>query len=171
MFALVHGLDAQTWTALAAAVSAIAALSAFLVSLAHNRSAARVQLYVEFTRRYNTPEIAGAVEALSEWRRKNGDSFAAVYHKKLMAKEPDAVRLEFHRQALDRYFLDVARAYQAGVLGKKFTRLAADHPGAAVWRQVVVPMNVVRHEDAKADRYVRVLRRVKRRIGDGKIGP
>lgn len=166
---LVRFLDGQSWTALAAWVAAFAALLAAWVAIAHSRSAARAHLYVEFTRRYNTPEIAGAMEALSDWRRRNGDSFAAVYHKKLLAKEPDAVRIDYHRQNLDRYFHDVARAYQAGVLGKRFARLAADHPGAAVWRQIVVPMNVVRHADAKADRHVRILRRVKRRIGEHEI--
>lgn len=164
-----HVLDGQTWTALAAGIAALAALLAATVAMAHSRSAARAQLYVEFTRRYNTPEIAGALDALADWRRRNGDSFAAVYHKKLLAKEPDAVRIDYHRQALDRYFHDVARAYQAGVLDRRFARLAADHPGATVWRQVVVPMNVVRHADAKADRHVRILRRVKRRIGEGEL--
>jgi len=125
------------------AISSLAALAAVLVSLRQSRIAiavARAGLYLEFSNRYNASEIHDAIIFLLDWRRRFGDGFAQEFKNRFHAREKDALEANIHRRNLNRYYLDVSKAYMAGVLDKRFARLAASHPGARVWVQCCVPM-------------------------------
>ena len=162
-----HYFDAQTL----AAIAAVGALLTALVNYGQGRIAARMhtaQLYLEFSARYNAPEIAAALTALADWRKKQGDNFAQVFHAKFLEQDAEAVQINFHRRTLNRYFLDVAQAYRARVLNKRFARLAADHPGAAIWRQVVVPMNMLQYQETDSAT-LRTLMRVVPHFGERSV--
>jgi len=165
-------LDGQAWASLFAAVAAVAALITALVNYGQSKIAARAntaQLYIEFSRRYNAPEIAESLMALADWKKRYGAEFAAEFHHRFLAQEPEALKLNLHRRTLNRYFLDAARAYKAGVLNKTFARLAIDHPGAAVFRQIVVPLNQAQYQDGSAEATLRVLIKLLPKFGEGEV--
>lgn len=164
---ILHSLDAQAL----AAIAALGALLTALVNYGQGRIAARThtaQLYLEFSARYNAPEIVAALIALADWRKKQGAEFAKIFHEQFLANDGEAVQINLHRRTLNRYFLDVAQAYRAGVLNRRFARLAADHPGAAVFRHVVVPMNMLQYRENNSAT-LRTLMRVVPRFGEGEV--
>ena len=150
-----------------AVVAALGALLTALVNYHQGRIAARAhkaQIYLEFSARYNAPEIAVALQALVDWRRKYGDAFAAVFHTKFQAQDAEAVQVNFHRRTANAYFIDVANAYRAGVVSRPFARLAIDHPGASVWRYIADPMSIALYENAKSD-WLPTLLKIDRHFG------
>jgi len=159
-----HQIDGQVL----AVVATLGALATALVSYLQGRIAARAhkaQIYLEFSARYNAPEIAVALQALVDWRRQHGEAFAQVFHSKFQAQDPEAVQINFHRRRANAYFIDVANAYRAGVVSRPFAKLAIDHPGASVWRFIADPMSIALYEMKKSD-WLPILLRIDRHFGE-----
>lgn len=151
-----------------AAVAALGALLTALVNYHQGRIAARAhkaQIYLEFSARYNAPEIAVALQALVDWKRKHGDAFADIFHTKFQTQDPEAVQINFHRRTANAYFIDVANAYRAGVVSRPFAKLAIDHPGASVWRYIADPMSIALYEMQTSD-WLPILLRIDRHFGE-----
>ena len=151
-----HQIDGQVL----AVAATLGALATALVSYLQGRIAARAhkaQIYLEFSARYNAPEIAVALQALVDWRRQHGEAFAQVFHSKFQAQDPEAVQINFHRRR--------ANAYRAGVVSRSFAKLAIDHPGASVWRFIADPMSIALYEMKKSD-WLPILLRIDRHFGE-----
>ncbi len=159
----------QLWNAQTLAVIAtIGALLTALVNYSQGKIAARAhkaQLYLEFSARYNKPEIAVALQALVDWKRKHGEAFAQIFAAKFQAQDAEAVEINFHRRTANAYFVDVATAYRAGVVSRCFAKLAIDHPGGSVWRYVADPMSIALYENKKSD-WLPVLLEIDRHFGE-----
>jgi len=137
-----------------AALAAFGALLTALVNYHQGRTASRAhkaQIYLEFSARYNAPEIAIALQALVDWRRQHGEAFAEIFRVQFQAQDAAAVQINFHRRTANAYFVDVATAYRAGVVNRAFARLAIDHPGASVWRYIADPMSIALYENKTSD--------------------
>jgi hypothetical protein len=159
-----HFWNAQTL----AVIATLGALLTALVNWRQGRIAARAhkaQLYLEFSARYNAPEIAAALQALVDWKRKYGEAFAETFRAKFEARDPEAIQINFHRRTANAYFIDVATAYRAGVVSRYFARLAIDHPGASVWRYIADPMSIALYENSKSD-WLPVLLKIDRHFGE-----
>ena len=159
-----HQIDAQ----LVALVATLAALLTALVTYHQGRTAARAhkaQIYLEFSARYNAPEIAVALQALVDWRRQHGEAFAQIFHDRFQTQDPEAVMVNFHRRTANAYFIDVANAYRAGVVSRPFAKLAIDHPGASVWRYIADPMSIALYEMPTSD-WLPILLRIDRHFGE-----
>ncbi|MDR3525954.1 MAG: hypothetical protein P4L57_01655 [Rhizomicrobium sp.] len=156
-------LTAQTL----AVVATLGALLTALVNYHQGRIAARAhkaQIYLEFSARYNAPEIAVALQALVDWRRQHGDAFAEIFRVQFQAQDPAAVQINFHRRTVNAYFIDVATAYRAGVVSRAFAKLAIDHPGASVWRYIADPMSIALYENSESD-WLPLLLKIDRHFG------
>ena len=159
-----HAIDGQ----LLAVMATFGALLTALVNYHQGRTAARAhkaQIYLEFSARYNAPEIAVALQALVDWRRQHGEAFAQVFHDQFQTQAPAAVTINFHRRTANAYFLDVANAYRAGVVSRPFAKLAIDHPGASVWRYIAAPMSMALYENETSD-WLPILLRIDRHFGE-----
>ncbi len=134
----------ETIAVVAAALAAVAAMiTAWLAyrqaKAAH--SANRAHVFLDFSNRYNDPEITRATSTLIRWRRNAGKKFDELWFSAFTNGEPEAVELNNARRNLNRYFDDIARAHQAGILDKTLARVVASHFGLLVYYDIAVPMS------------------------------
>ena len=123
---------------------------------------------MEFSSRYNTPEVNEAIIELARWYNEKGTDFAPIFKAQFLGRDPNALAINQHRRVLNRYYVDIAKAYRIGVLDRRFAIMAADHPGARIWKQVVCPMTIALHGHEMAASLV-TLSALMPKFGDGAI--
>ena len=129
---------------LSAALAALASFVATLLAYAQVNEQGKANLasvFLEFSGRYDDPNMTEAVRKLIHWRNQEGGEFANVWFRNFLADDARAHDLNFARRAVNRYFDDVVRARQAGLLSRKLARSVANHFGLLVYYDVVLPMN------------------------------
>lgn len=127
----------------AAVVAALAASAAAIASYIQTWRAKRlleVQLFLNFSERYNEPAIGDGIILLLNWRKAHPHDFAEVWFEMYQRSEKDALELERARRALSRYFTDIARLYRAGKITKTFAFTLLGHFGLDVYYEICYPM-------------------------------
>lgn len=133
--------DIVLWSTALAAIAALAAAIAAFFQGRLAREANLATVFLGFTSRYDDPKITNAINALTSWRKRAGAGFAETWVMKFEQRDALAVELNGARRDLNRYFDDIALAYDAGILGKRLARVVAAHYGLLVYFDIAVPMN------------------------------
>jgi hypothetical protein len=128
-----------------AAIAAFASMVATFVAHSQMREATRANMasvFLAFSSRYNEPVIADSIRKLIDWRRGQNDGFADLWFSQFKKGDDEALALNAARRTMSRYFGDVVRAYQDGLLSRKLARSMTSNFGLLVYYDIAMPMNV-----------------------------
>jgi hypothetical protein len=78
-----------------------------------------------------------------------------------------SLKLDEARRSVNRYFVNIAQLYEAGLIDHKLARMAINFYGLNVYYQIVVPLNNIKY--GAYDRYPSLLRKIRTQYGDGRI--
>ena len=141
--------------AIFAATAAIAAMIASFVSYFEMRAANKANtasVFLYFGDKYDSPEITNALRELIVWWRRAGDNFADVWFQAFEEGEQWALDLNHARRSVNRYFDDLVRTYEAGLVSKNLSRLLVSRFGLLVYYDIIVPMNRAMFGETYLDR-------------------
>lgn len=166
--AVSSGNDIATHIAAASAIAAaIAAIAAFLQVRA-SRNATLAELFVAFSDRYNSPEMAIALRELADWYRSTTEARFADWIAAKRLRQEDALRINRHRRLVSRFYLDVARMRCIALINDRYARELVQNNGLNVFYKICEPMNAANHP-LRVQRYSKTLRNICRQYGDGSI--
>jgi hypothetical protein len=156
---------------LLAYASSLAALAAALGALLQARRTAQTnaaQLFLSFSARYNSQEMADAFRQLVKWRLSTGENFAMVWNQLRQKGDKEALSLNRARRLVSRYYYDVARLRQVGLINTKLARALLANNGLMVFYQVCEPLNDARHNNRERS-YSQTLKKIRASYGEGRI--
>jgi len=142
-------------------LAAVAAAFAAFMQASRTRETNTAQLFLSFSERYNSPEMAAAMRRLVKWRLEYKDNFAKVWEERRQMGDADAVELNAARRLVSRYYYDVARLHEVGLISSKFARALLSNNGLHVFYDICEPLNDARHHDRErrhAERLMRLLK-------------
>ncbi len=161
-----------------AAVSAIAATISIALAIAttvgvfsqaraaHKTNAA--DLFISFSARYNSPEMAAALRALAALYRESPNDFASKWINAKRSGDAEALKLNDYRRLVSRLYFDVARLYHAKLISTSFARELLRNNGLNVFYKVCEPMNDEDHPQ-RIKLYSRILVGLQKKYGSGQI--
>jgi hypothetical protein len=132
--------------AISAFVTAITAMGVFLQARVAGKASAAA-LFLSFSERYNSIEMATALRHLARWRLSCSDQFAIEWALSKSKQESGALQLNEYRRIVSRFYFDVARLYEVGLIGRKHAKALLANNGLNVFYQVCEPMNIATHPD------------------------
>ena len=97
--------------------------------------------FLHFSSKYDRPEVTTAIHDLLVWRRSEGPDFAAKWFNAFDAGDKSASDLNQARRTINRYFDEIVRTYEGGLIQEKLVRSLAARFGLLVYYDIIVPMN------------------------------
>lgn len=131
------------FTALAALAGVFAAAGA-LRQVRRVKDGTAAQVFLDFSDRYNSEEMAQAMRDLVAWYREQGPEFAENWNRLYEAGDERAKELNKARRRVSRYFDDVGRLYAVGLLSKRLARSLLSNYGIQVFYDICEPMSDAR---------------------------
>lgn len=89
--------------------------------------------------------MADSLRRLVAWRKSRGSNFAKVWSDLYDAGDPEAKDLNRARRLVSRYFDDIGRLYDVGLISGKLARGLTATYGIQVFYEICEPMNNARN--------------------------
>ena len=131
---------ASFFTAIAATAAMVASFVAYFQMRAANKSNT-ASVFLHFSSKYDQPEITIAIRDLLAWRRSKGTDFAAEWFKAFEARDKNANDINQARRLINRYFDEIVRTYESGLIDDKLVRALTARFGLLLYYDIIVPMN------------------------------
>ncbi len=168
----VHSLDSADWvTAIIASISLVLSSAAFFVRRREEVVTQRAQFYLQFTDRYNTPEMHDALVKLMSHYIAHRADFASIFAEEFRSRTDLGIGLDAARRLVNRYFVNIHDMYTNGLIDKQLASMLCNFQGLNIFYQVVVPMNEAKYgrlpnNQATFER----LKQLRSQYADGKFG-
>lgn len=159
-----------SWEAATSLFALFAVAAAFLQASAAS-DGNRAHLYVEFSERYTSEEMAKALVALSNWHhaRKDDPTRFVAWARAKRANDPGALELSRARRLVSRYYYDVAALHELGLIKRRFAHALLSSNGLNVFYLVCDPLNRAYQPEDRLNQHYRRLKRLRDKFGDGEI--
>lgn len=161
-------------TFISAAAAALAAISSFAFSLAAQLSAAKnsdASFYLQFTDRYNTPEMHAAMILLTHYFMDYGTDLPKYFIEEFSRRTQTGSELDLARRTLNRYFVNIAEMNEKGLITHKVASMLCNFQGLNIFYRVVIPMNEIKYGKTKeATALYARLKRIRGQFRDGSFG-
>ena len=144
--------DVSIYAAAMAALAAMAAAIASFMQISMSAKANKALVFLEFSDRYDKTKVTEAIRVLLDWKKKTGETFVGEWTAEFLERTPRAIEVNIARRSLNRYFDDIVRAYEVGLLDKRLANALADRFGLLSYYDIVVPMNLALMGDKILDR-------------------
>ena len=167
-------LSALTPAGVALGLAAVSALATALAAFAAWRRVAKLgdanfaRIFLSFSERYNSEEMASALRSLVKWRQTQGAEFAETWNGAYLAGDAPAADINKARRLVSRFYQDVARLYEVGLINRAFGRALLASNGLHVYYEICAPMNAV-HDPERYARYDEQLKKIRRKYAAGKV--
>jgi hypothetical protein len=159
------------WTLVSATAALFAALYGFVFAIftqAARLKADTARFFIDFSDRYNSPEVYKAMHTLRKFAEKFGDDFPNVYAKYYQSKNDEYLEIDSARRVINRYFTNVAEMRFNGLISKSLAKMLLAHHGLNLYYAIVVPMNLIKYGDIPENRrIVSGLREISKSYGNG----
>ncbi len=152
-------------------ISSFGALGAALAAFIQARKASETnagQLFLSFSERYNSQEMADAFRMLVQWKTDMGKDFALAWEVERQKGDKRALDVNRARRLVSRYYYDVARLYDIGLIDKRLAHSLLGNNGLHVFYQVSEPMNDARHPDRER-KYSKIIRFLRQEYGSNTV--
>lgn len=161
----------ETFLVVSAALSAIAAAAAAIftyMQVRGNQLTMKSQLFLAFSEKYSSPEINEAIITLIDWYKEHPNDFAEIWYTQYRARNERALEIEKSRRTLNRYFVDVARLYNAKMINKEFAKMLVSQFGLSVYLKICLPMWDKLYQN-KFPSYAKIIDSIRGSYGDEDI--
>jgi hypothetical protein len=171
---LVLWLSSLSVTDIGIALTAVSCVAAAVAALAARRQVTKLkhsnfaQIFLSFSSRYNSEEMASALRALVQWRRVHKEGFAKTWRDAYMAGDAAAAEINKARRLVSRFYQDVARLYEVGVIDRVFAAALLATNGLHVYYEICAPMNEL-HDPELYRGYDEILRKLRRKYAGGRV--
>ena len=130
-------------------LSAVVAVFLSYRQIQKSQNAIESSVFLSFSDRYNSEEMAKSLRRLRDFYRKNQTDayFATKWNRNYIEKEPDAIELNLHRRKVTRYFMDVGRLYSSRLISKNLAKLILTTESSEIFLNICEPMNDARHSN------------------------
>lgn len=182
-----------TFETIASVVALVAAVAALLQAVLIG-AANRARVFIAFSDRYTSAEMAQALALLAKWYHDNKlETWASLKPAaKRSAENPfvawanaksaedakssedannakDAKKLNEARRLVSRYYYDAASLYELRLIRFEFARALIANNGLNIFYHICDPMNAARQPVERFERHCATLRHLRRKFGDGKV--
>ena len=144
--------DISIFAAAVAAVAAMAAAIASFMQISMSAKANRASVFLQFSDRYDKTKVTEAIGVLLDWKKNTSEDFVESWAAQFRAGTEAARKVNIARRSLNRYFDDIVRAYEVGLLDKRLANALADRFGLLIYYDIVAPMNQALLGDKYLDR-------------------
>jgi len=162
-FAKNFGTTATAFLAMVAAIGAWRSADA-------SRDTYRANLYLAYGQRYNSPEMYAAVKLLTDYYKRDVETFETRWRNDLKTADPEVLHINQALRVVNRYYLDIARLYDNKFVDRDMASVMASQRGINVFYKICLPMAYASHPAVSVDqKLVRVLRSIRKRYDSGEI--
>ena len=155
------------WITILATIAALISAWVAIVAVSGESRTKKAEFFLDLTDRYNTAQMGDAMYDLVDWMLNTPEAFAEQYKEKFKEADPVSIKMDEARRTVNRYFLNVAQLYEAGLIDHKFARMVTNFYGLNVYYQIVVPMNNAKY--GADEHYPDILRKIRTQYANGEI--
>ena len=129
------------FSAIAAAFGTLSGFAFSLISQSARNRMSRAQFFIDFTDRYNAPEMHRALVNLQVMQREYGDGFYAMFATEFYKRSELGGAIDADRRVVNRYFANIAELRLNGLITRSTARMLVNYRGLNVFYDIVVPLN------------------------------
>lgn len=129
------------FSAIAAAFGTLSGFAFSLMSQSARNRMSRAQFFIDFTDRYNTPEMHHALVNLQVLRRDHGDSLYPMFATEFARQSELGSAIDSDRRIVNRYFANIAEMSMNGLITRSTARMLLNYRGLNIFYDIVVPLN------------------------------
>ncbi|MDC7675159.1 hypothetical protein [Asticcacaulis machinosus] len=174
MVGVVFGTSAVLWAFVSAGAAVLAGITGIIVPIVtHNQTtkANKAGFYLEFTQRYNTPEMHDALLKLTLLHTELGASLPERFTSEFARGTELGRELDRARREVNRYFVNIAEMHTNGLIDRKLASMLCNFQGLNIFYTVVIPMNDAKYGKlTHTQRLYSKLRRIRPQYEDGTFG-
>ena len=129
------------FSAIAAAFGTVSGFAFSLISQSARNRMSRAQFFIDFTDRYNTPEMHRALVNLQVLKREHGEGLYPMFATEFARQSELGSSIDADRRIVNRYFANIAEMRLNGLITRNTSRILLNYRVLNVFYDIVVPLN------------------------------
>lgn len=129
------------FSAIAAAFGTLSGFAFSLISQSARSRLSRAQFFIDFTDRYNRPEMHKALVNLQVLKGKYGEGLFPLFADEFARRSELGAAIDADRRIVNRYFANIAEMHMNGLINASTAKMLLNYRGLNVFYDIVVPLN------------------------------